>query len=365
MDIRLINFLKKRTAVKGTHFTHTSKIQPLRSYNIANEDMAEFWDIYNTVISEKGVAGVTEKPENVVPLIVDVDFRYKVEGDEPKRLYTSMQVEGIVKVYQDIISDIAEEATPKMLLCCLLEKIAPRWEGGIIHDGFHLTFPHFFAEQNVQKKLIRKRAIEMVKEKGILPPILGELEKVFDENVPRNCWLLYGSRKEPGSEAYLVSKYYDGNLKLLSISDVFVEKPQHGTRNNNLPRYLSIRQGEEATPLRADVVPVEEETPKESKVRETTRTLSAITADIDTAGQLVGMLADHRAEDYSEWMEVGWVLYNISEGQPAGMDLWVALSQRSDKFQEGECEKLWDKMEIKQYTLGTLKYLANIDSPEL
>src|SRR3989337_2171898 len=155
MDARLVNFLSTRTVSKNEPFTHTSKISPCRRFYIAPEDLDEFYDTYNTVVAEKGIAGITEKPEEVCPLIVDIDFRYphkKVRtGDdvEPKRLYTRKHVEGIVQIYQEIISEIAEKVTPKMLICCVLEKISPVFYQGAVKDGLHLHFPNFFAEQKI------------------------------------------------------------------------------------------------------------------------------------------------------------------------------------------------------------------------
>lgn len=362
MDIRLVKFLKDREVGKGEPLTHTSKIKPMRRYYIEGDDLDAFYEVYNQVIHDGGIAGITEKPEPVVPLIVDIDFRCTLDNGL-QRYYKPKHIKEIVAIYQEIIAEIAEEPTDKMMICCVLEKTAPTSYQGRSKDGFHLHFPYFFTEHWVQKEYIRNEVIRRVQERKILADIniLEPIDKVFDKNIP--CyWLMYGSRKDLKAEAYQITKRYNKEMELLPVKTVFKKTFSTGNRLWNLPRYMSIRQGAIPTALNEDVV-VRKIPTRRKRKKEYQRDLDDIFADLIVAEQLLEMLDDDRADDYILWMEVGWVLFNISEGHQKGLDLWITFSGRSEKFQDGVCEKEWDKMEVRDYSLGTLKHLARNDSP--
>jgi P4 family phage/plasmid primase-like protien len=363
MDPRLVKFLDRFAVEKDEPFTHTSKIKPMRSYYIEGDSLEEFYNIYNQIISEGGIAGITEKPEPVVPLIVDVDFKCSLDNGI-KRYYKQEHLRKIVTIYQDIIKTIAVNPTDKMLTCIVLEKLSPVSYQGRCKDGFHLHFPFFYTEHWVQKDYIRPRVISLVQEQKILADlnILDPIDKVFDRNIPSVVWLMYGSRKDPKNEAYKITKIYNGDLELLIYKNIF-KTAYTGTKEWNLPRYLSIRQGATPTPLKEEIVKSAMPSARKVKKREYQRDLDEILSDLTVAEQLLEMIDDERADDYTKWMEVGWCLFNISEGHPKGLDLWITFSGRSEKFKDGVCENLWDKMDIRDYTLGTLKHFAQVDSP--
>lgn len=361
MDSRLVKFLSKCEVNKGDPFTHTSKIKPCRRYYIEGDNLDEFYNIYNTVIADGGMAGITEKPPTVVPLIVDIDFRYSI--DSLKRHYTPTHVKNIISIYHEIIEEIVEEPDEKMFYTCVLEKTGPTVQQNRCKDGFHLHFPYFYTEHWVQKEYIRNEAIKRVTERKILDdiPMVETIDKVFDKNIPSVTWLMYGSRKDIHSEAYTLTSRYDKNLDIVPLKTIF-KKDANGTLSWNLPKHLSIRKNEDPTPLKEDIS-VKKPIVYKKRKREYQRDLDAIFTDLTEVEFLLQMLDEERADDYSQWIELGWILYNISEGHSKGLQKWIEFSKKSDKFQDGICEKEWDKMEIRGYTLGTLKHFAKNDSP--
>jgi hypothetical protein len=74
------------------------------------------------------------------------------------------------------------------------------------------------------------------------------------------------------------------------------------------------------------------------------------------------MLNESRIENYSQWLEVGWVLHNIDPNSDELLDIWIDFSKKSDKFKEGECEKIWEKSKNEGLSLATLHYWAKIDN---
>lgn len=89
--------------------------------------------------------------------------------------------------------------------------------------------------------------------------------------------------------------------------------------------------------------------------------ISANYENVDLIKGLMDCLSDKRADEYSDWLNVGFCLYNIN---PNTLDLWIAFSKKSDKYKEGECDKLWNTMSKKGVSIGSLKYWAKLDNPE-
>lgn len=83
--------------------------------------------------------------------------------------------------------------------------------------------------------------------------------------------------------------------------------------------------------------------------------------DYDLIKSLVECLNKDRAEAYDKWLDVGFCLYNISDDL---LELWDDFSQKSDKYKSGECDKLWSKMEVRSFSIGSLKYWAKQDNPK-
>ena len=81
--------------------------------------------------------------------------------------------------------------------------------------------------------------------------------------------------------------------------------------------------------------------------------------DADLVKALVGTLSAKRADDYGDWLNVGFCLYCIS---PECLDLWEEFSKKSSKYEEGVCDKQWSKMTKKGMSIGTLKYWAKLDN---
>lgn len=78
------------------------------------------------------------------------------------------------------------------------------------------------------------------------------------------------------------------------------------------------------------------------------------------ASDLVRILSPSRADDYKDWMNLGWVLHNISDSL---LSDYVDFSRQSAKFVEGVCEAKWAKMRSSRMGLGSLIMWAKQDSP--
>jgi len=86
-----------------------------------------------------------------------------------------------------------------------------------------------------------------------------------------------------------------------------------------------------------------------------------ICEDYELIKELVNCLSVKRADDYANWLNVGFCLYNISSEL---LELWEEFSQKSDKYEDGKCQEIWDKMTKKNMTIASLKYWAKQDNPD-
>ena len=127
---------------------------------------------------------------------------------------------------------------------------------------------------------------------------------------------------------------------MLSIADglagyeIFDEKEQLINIKSNidhwLPRILSI------IPFGRDVHEIKQNLsyPLQTKLKTLKDTAQksyikeSIEVELKYAEELLAMLDDSRAADYSDWMTIGWTLFCISEGTCEGLDIWLNFSKR-------------------------------------
>ena len=383
-----VSLLLERNKTDGVHHSHGSMMNPIGNFQFNRHSLEEFWDAYCSEI-DKGHFnyGIGEHSGQHIPVLVDVDLKIPEESNpfEDTHLYTREHVEKIVKIYQQVLSDIVDECSDENLLCVVLEKEPYLDRSGptvYIRNGFHLHFPSLFMDKKDQKLHLIPRVKELVDKTKMFAPLGKEKSGVvIDDGYCTVRWLLYGSKKSEQMNPYIVSRIYDHAMNVLSIEEAFAhymifDKNEKAVNIRQrvkffLPRILSVVIGGRASlikDIRSGIVPsfdqIKRNKPRdEQPLREYEKT--TIDEDIAAADRLMPMISIDRASEYTEWMMIGWVLYNVSNGNNAGYRLWIEFSKRCpDKFDETRCVYEWDRMTKGNYTIGTLKYLASIDSPE-
>ena len=76
----------------------------------------------------------------------------------------------------------------------------------------------------------------------------------------------------------------------------------------------------------------------------------------------VRVLNEARADNYQSWIAVGWALHNIDYGL---LPEWITFSKKSNKFEDGVCEREWDYMRSEGLGLGSISMWARQDNPKL
>ena len=394
MEVQLKTFLERAKVNKGDIFTHTTKGTGAEggwssgSYYIPKDHINNFMILYCNAVKAKCHLTITEKPGPFCPLRVDFDFKSDYEVGI-KRQYTENILKRIVEIYQEEIKKIVhpDAFNENMLWCMVLEKPTPRKEDGIIKDGFHLHFPYFICEEWLQDNYLRERAVKVMIDEKLWDKCKFKtpISDIIDKKIAGKAWMMYGSMnyKNNKSVPYIYNKWkktppekkyghaFNHNLQEITIGEMFCMQMLDGNKKNKaryyLPVFLSVRGYTSPTQIIDSVCSkkIFKKTTKKLNVRRR-RNEEDVLEDIKmiTDGGIMDMLSNDRADDYNDWMDVGWTLFNIGEGRDETLQMWIEFSKRSSKFTEGVCENVWNGMQLSEKSIASLLYMAKLDSPD-
>lgn len=359
------------------HNTHVSLIDPKGKFMINKVEQEGFWTHYLKEVDKESCLGIAEKPQAELPVIVDVDLKIEdCEGDV-QGLYTEDQVKDLIMVYQTVLREIVEECDDMTLTCLFLSKKPYRKTQGekeLVKHGFHLHFPFCFMSRDNQIAHLIPRVKDRLNEIKLFDPLVENSGDVIDDCTSKP-WLLYGSKKEIGLEPYLIDKVYDSALeevsleKALSAYEIYDAKDKlikvKGRVKEYLPRILSIFvSNRNVKEVKKHVI-----SPLKAKLKAERKQLDefvkeSVTKQLSVAELLLPMLNPSRAVCRDEWIYIGWLLFNISEGCDKGFELWNQFSSSAENYDEDGCIACWSKMVKKDTpTLATLKFYAKMDNP--
>jgi P4 family phage/plasmid primase-like protien len=77
--------------------------------------------------------------------------------------------------------------------------------------------------------------------------------------------------------------------------------------------------------------------------------------------KLLSLLKPYRYDRYEHWIDIGIVLYNISDEL---VGLWDEWSQQSDKYSDEVCEEKWNSFSKGDKTISSLFHYIKEDSPK-
>jgi P4 family phage/plasmid primase-like protien len=365
--------------------THISLNFPKQMYSLSLDDMQQFWSKYLIEVQNNSKLYIAEKPENEMPILVDVDIKMekniKTNYDLNKKrlLYDGKTVKTIIQICIETLQSILNlkhvDKETDIFTCVVLEKNPYEIKVNnniFIKNGFHLHFPKIFLNKISQQVYF-------------FPLIIQKTNKLFsyniiDDNIIHNHWLLYGSCKSY-CKPYLVTECYNKNLEKITLLEgfkdynyklYFNEKRVTFTTEKQiiiyLPRILSIffynRLQYLFSPITSVITPLFDKF-KERRINRKEYSAIDIRNNLKTAAKLLEMLSISRSEEYITWLHVGFCLWNISEGDEEGLSMWLEFSEKCpEKFQEEKCISLWNQMVDNKFTIRTLMYFAKQDNPE-
>lgn len=376
------------------HITHTSLISPKRRFSFKREHQNKFIQIYcDSIYNDKNdTLGLTEMPLGKLPLVVDIDLRVPVKYlQDRKKLYTVSHIQSVVKIIQTILYDICVNLTDESLMCIVLEK--PGYEcKSFYKNGFHLHFINCIVEKHIYQRIIYPRILEELKRQDVFNDIFNfdecnvgyTYEDIFDPACFRNPWLMYGSRKEIGAGTYEITNIIDSKSNVISDKNDIMNNIKENVITYwpegkiltyvkpveyYLPLIMSIHvMYKEPVELKQTVLytnNVVVNTDSPNKIKEPEQIdIKQLKDNIEVLKELVPLLSKHRSDVYGEWVQIGWLIYNISRGTVEGYNIWLDFSRRSDKFDEEYCEKIWSNSAYRGLSIGSLCYYAQKDSPK-
>ena len=189
---------------------------------------------------------------------------------------------------------------------------------------------------------------------------LGTSGSIYrSEVIEQVGWYMYGSTK-PSVDKYKLTYIFDHNLNQIDVK----------TYNEyQLPALLSIRNKTETTPLKEAKLEEVNAYKVKNLQRKTSRKKESSDLseeEIQDIYELVNMMSNDRADDYNDWINIGFALHSIEPHNDDLLAIWDDFSQRSAKYDPTTCETMWHKMRSRMdgINLGSLHHWAKNDNPE-
>lgn len=327
-------------------------------YNIPDNKLDEFYAEYNKSLAKKEKIHLVEVHNQTGPVVIDIDLRFS--KDKINRQYKDNDITNLISVYTKAIVRHLK-VSDDQLKAFVFEKSKPYVDRSYIKDGIHIMFPYVHTEPTVQY-VIREYVIKMYHDNQYFKhlDLKNSLEDIFDKSViHRNGWVMYGSSKL-SSEPYKLTYIFDKDVNELSLTSY---------NEFDLPKLLSIRRKEktvEVTDEQAETVRQMKD--KLNKIAEKKKTASVYSGKnkveqdvINDIQCLLKILNPSRADNYTQWLELGWCLHNIDYRL---ITEWINFSKQSVKYKEGECEKLWNTFRSDGFTIASIYYWARLDNIE-
>lgn len=239
------------------------------------------------------------------------------------------------------------------------ERPQPYVYKNLVKDGIHIMFPFIVSEPTVQN-IIRENVIKELEEHFKTIPLENTISNAIDKLVIDQVgWYMYGSTK-PGVSRYKLKYIFDYNLNQIDVKNY---------NEYQLPMILSIRNICEKTQLKESREEEINNYKMENIIRKQKRKKenSELTnEDIRDIYELVSMLNSNRADEYNDWINLGFALHSIEPNNDDLLDIWNDFSQRSSKYDPSACETYWNKMNHRTdgINLGSIYHWAKTDNPE-
>lgn len=231
-----VALLKKYKVKDNGIKTHYAFGEPWGSYNIPEEAEDEFFEAYCNCL-QNGVKEmhIIEKPKEVGPLLIDIDFHYEQSVDE--RVYKDDDITYIIGNVNKLIMNYYKW-TDKNLLAFVFEKNTPTEkvdsDGNTDYkDGFHIVYPFIGLSEKMRYLIMHEVKQKIEKENGFGHiNFTNSYDEVFDMSIIKNNgWIMYGSMKNKGIP-YMLTHIY---------SCAFVEKNIKEYKHRELVKLLSNR----------------------------------------------------------------------------------------------------------------------------
>ncbi len=396
LDMRRVEKGADKNKDENVEITHTSMGTPKGSFMIKKSEMNKFFELYDQAYQNGDDLHIIERHIDYGPVVIDLDFEYA--PDVVERQHDEKHIMGIVKLYMDEIVNMFQiESDDNRLMAFVFEKPELYREkeknsgdeengattGGSKYkktkDGIHIMFPYIVSTpepQYIIRENIMKKIGSVLDEIPLNVPISKEGTKSYSSVIDRsviqsNGWFLYGSTK-PKRPKYAITYVIKNDGSVITEDDIENISPEDMLtlfNGMNPTRFFSIRNKNES-----DILAIRDEnldaigkfrSSEQKKVNKKKMNGKMDENELKLIKQFVQIFSDKRANEYNSWIEVGWALHNIGSENQDLLDVWIEFSKRSPKYTEGECETLWESMKNEGLGIGSIRYWARLDNPDM
>ncbi|MCJ7637189.1 MAG: PriCT-2 domain-containing protein, partial [Nitrososphaeraceae archaeon] len=398
--------------------THTAFGAPWGKFDIPVDKTDKYFQLYCNALQTGVELHMTERPKQVGPLLIDIDFNFEKEQEE--RVYKEDDIKYVIGTVNSIIREYYKWDS-KNLLAFAFEKdkasikVNTSTNEREYKDGFHIVYPFFPASESMRYLILHETKMKIDNGKGFRHiPFTNSIDDVFDMSIIRaNGWMMYGSRKN-GGPWYMLKHIYDCtfnekdvsvykhrdlvtllsnrkfsdddevNLKENVDQDTLQEKlneilgrygvgkkkdqksntskSENNEDNVNEDNNLYDPSEETEEYVDEDIKSLKTEILNRRKEQAKKQHKKNKSKEIKLAKKLSEILSEKRAINYHDWIKVGWALHNVSENL---LSSFKDFSKKAGKkYNEKSCEEVWSKAQDRGLTIASLRHWAKYDNPE-
>ena len=181
-------------------------------FSILDDDLEEFYNLYSRVLGKVNMHFI-EKPKEVGPLLIDIDWHFSLENNE--RQYSEDDIKYIIMLTNKIIKRYYK-CKGGYYRAFVMEKDKPspiikKNQKTGYKDGLHIIYPHLKLPVIMRYVILDELQEEIENDikcgEGLANiPSTNSLDDIVDKCiVNQNGWCLYGSKKNKGSLYELTS----------------------------------------------------------------------------------------------------------------------------------------------------------------
>jgi P4 family phage/plasmid primase-like protien len=385
-------------------------------FKVTDEEYPKFLDMLHDYLFVKSFSpmNLIEQPRDNAskPLLFDLDFKYPPIMNL-ERKFNLNHIRGFVDSIVNGLKTFFDLSPYEELRFFICLRPGPYRGGQKNKDGIHIQCPDITLV-NEKWRVLRNW---LYHNNAIQDAFDGtgydddKDEKVIDASLGRKLgWFFYGESK-PTINPYKLEALFTYNVandeledspisdftprELLEIFSIRynIDDDDNEVRDDAMELYnaMKIRKGGQSTPhtgpvktqtmndipdIQAQMGSTVVEPSMDVIVRSINQSIRGDYSpdDIPLIRRLVlECLSEKRADDYSQWMEVGWCLHNISSTDDMFdkmFQLWMEFSKKSPKWtenNEGNLRRAWERMDrpitSRPLKWRSLHYWAKQDNP--
>lgn len=387
-DGSLLSFLRAHHVERGTPASVTGMGTIKGSWHVKDADYSTFLDILHDhlFIQNRRPLNLVEqrRPDKVMPGLLDLDFKYALEGSIRRR-FTKSHVRAFIRAYIDQLNTFFDLSShgPIQFFETLRPTPYESKKDKAIKDGIHIQYDLALPVEH--QLAIRHKLMELETIRACFGKDYINAEKdIYDEVSIRNgSWFFYGESK-PDIPAYSLSNVYSWDPATGELTDMGTDGwlprdllEKLSVRHNVTPSVLTVNKDAEAewtrclNAVQVKNKPVVEEAAEKGGEMFPTWLSSGYTDDeVALAKELAETcLSVERADAYQTWKEVGWCLHAISSTEEM-FDTYMNFSKKSSKFSQNDVCRLqrdwmggW-RANGRRFTIRSLHLWSRLDNPE-